>query len=127
MHNTTIKVIITEKGEILRPSSPEDLSKLKLFHMSLKAGTEVEAYLQIASDPNKTNGQLAKAHALMKELANSTGHTINEIKDVIKERAGLYDEASSNFKSFADCSKHEMSNVIEHCIALGSELGIHLY
>ena len=95
--------------------------------MSLKAGTEIEAYLQIASDPNKTNGQLAKAHALMKELANSTGHTINEIKDVIKERAGLYDEASSDFKSFASCTKQEMSNVIEHCIALGAELGIHLY
>lgn len=127
MHNITLKVIITEKGEILRPASPEDLSKLKLYHMSLKAGTEIEAYLQIASDPNKTNGQLAKAHALIKEIANSTGHTTEEIKEVIKERAGLYDEASSKFKSFADCSKQDMSNVIEHCIALGSELGIHLY
>jgi hypothetical protein len=127
MHNTTIKVIITEKGEVLRPATPEDLSKLKLFHMSLKPGTELEAYLQLASNPDKTNGQLAKAHALIKEIATSTGHTNTEIKDIIKERAGLYDEASSDFKSFADCTKQEMSNVIEHCIALGAELGIHLY
>jgi hypothetical protein len=127
MHNTTIKVIITDKGEILRPASPQDLSKLKLFHTSLKAGTEIEAYLQIATNPDKTNGQLAKAHALFKELSNSTGHTIEEIKHIVKERAGLYDEASSDFKSFADCSKQDMSNVIEHCIALGNELGIYLY
>lgn len=127
MHNTTIKVIITEKGEILRPVSPADLSKLKLFAMGLKAGSEIEAYLQVYTPSDKTSGQLAKAHALIKEIANSTGHTSNEIKEVVKERAGLYDEASSNFKSFADCSKHEMSSVIEHCIALGSELGIHLY
>lgn len=127
MHNTTIKVIITEHGEILRPLSPTDLSKLKLFAMGLKAGSEIEAYLQVYTDSDKTNGQLAKAHALIKELAESTGHTTNEIKEVIKERAGLYDEASSDFKSFATCTKKEMSNVIEHCIALGSELGIHLY
>lgn len=127
MHNTTIKVIITEKGEVLRPAAPEDLSKLKLFHMSLKPGTELEAYLQLASNPDKTNGQLAKTHALIKEIATSTGHTNTEIKDIIKERAGLYDEASSDFKSFASCTKQEMSNIIEHCIALGAELGIHLY
>lgn len=127
MHNTTIKVIITEKGTILKPISPEDLSKLKLFAMGCKAGETIEAYLQIHTDSDKTKGQLAKAHALIKELASSTGHTNNEIKDIIKERAGLYDEASSDFKSFADCTKQEMSNVIEHCIALGSELGIYLY
>ena len=127
MHNTTIKVIITEKGEVLRPATPADLSKLKLFHMSLKPGTELEAYLQLASNPDKTNGQLAKAHALIKELAVSTGHTSEEIKNLIKIRAGLYDEASSEFRSFATCTKHDMSNVIEHCIALGAELGIHLY
>lgn len=127
MHNTTIKVIITDHGVVLKPVSPGDLAKLKMFAMGLKAGTEVEAYLQACVDSDKTSGQLAKAHALIKEIANSTGHTSNEIKEVIKERAGLYDEASSDFKSFANCSKQEMSNVIEHCIALGSELGIYLY
>jgi hypothetical protein len=126
MHNTTIKVIINASGEI-KPFSPEDVSKLKLFHMSLKPGTVLESYLQVASNSDKTNGQLAKAHALIKEIASSTGHTTNEIKVLIKDRAGLFDEASSDFKSFADCSKQEMSSVIEHCIALGNELGIHLY
>lgn len=127
MHNTTIKVVITENGEVIRPASPQDLTKLKLYNMSLKKGTEIEAYLQIATDSDKTNGQLAKAHALIKEIAVSTGHSSEEIKEIIKQRAGLLDEASSSFKSFADCSKHEMSLVIEHCIALGADLGIILY
>ena len=130
MHNITIKVII--KGTEIIPASSEDAGKLKLFNMGTKKEQELEAYLTVLENDNKTAGQLAKAHALIREIANSTGHTLEEIKLIIKERAGLYDPAtisstSSPFKSFADCNKQEMSKVIEECIALGHDLGIYLY
>jgi hypothetical protein len=130
MHNITIKVII--KGTEIIPASSEDAGKLKLFNMGTKKEQEIEAYLTVLENDNKTAGQLAKAHALIREIANSTGHTLEEIKLIIKERAGLYDPAtisstSSPFKSFADCNKQEMSKVIEECIALGHDLGIYLY
>jgi|Laugrefa1bdmlbdn_1035148.scaffolds.fasta_scaffold64661_2 hypothetical protein len=131
MHNITIKVIIN--GTEIIPASPEDAGKLKLFNMGAKKGQEIEAYLTVLEDSdNKTAGQLAKAHALIREIANSTGHTNDEIKLIVKERAGLYDPAtigstSSPFKSFADCTKQEMSKAIEVCIELGHDLGIYLY
>lgn len=130
MHNITIKVLIN--GTEIIPASSEDAGKLKLFNMGAKKGQEIEAYLTVLENDDKTAGQLAKAHALIREIANSTGHTIEEIKVIIKERAGLYDPAtigstSSAFKSFADCSKKEMSRAIEICIELGHDLGIYLY
>jgi hypothetical protein len=130
MHNTTIKVIIN--GTEILPASSEDAGKLKLFTMGAKKGQEIEAYLTVLENDDKTAGQLAKAHALIREIANSTGHTLEEIKLIIKERAGLYNPAtigstSSPFKSFADCNKQDMSKVIEECISLGHDLGIYLY
>jgi hypothetical protein len=129
MHNTTIKVIIN--GTEIIPASKEDAGRLKLFNMGVKKGQEIEAYITVLSTDEKTAGQLAKVHALIRELANSTGHTNEEIKLIIKEKAGLYIPATSSslptFKSFADCNKQEMSNAIEECIALGHDLGIYLY
>ena len=130
MHNITIKVII--KGDEIIPASKEDAGKLKLFNMGTVKGQEIEAYLTVLNNDEKTAGQLAKAHALIREIANSTGHTIDEIKVIIKERAGLYDpttigSTSSAFKSFANCNKQEMSKAIEECISLGHDLGIYLY
>jgi hypothetical protein len=129
MHNITIKVLIN--GTEIIPASSEDAGKLKLFNMGAKKGQEIEAYLTVLENDDKTAGQLAKAHALIREIANSTGHTIDEIKLIVKEKAGLYDPATSSskasFKSFADCSKQEMSRAIEICIELGHDLGIYLY
>lgn len=129
MHNTTIKVIIS--GDKILPASVEDVGKLKLFHAGVKPGQELEAYITVLVNDEKTAGQLAKAHALIREIANSTGHTLEEIKLIVKEKAGLYIPATSStsasFKSFADCTKQEMSKAIEVCIALGHDLGIYLY
>jgi len=127
MHNTTIKVIIN--GDEIIPASKEDAGKLKLFNMGAKKGQEIEAYLTVLDNDEKTAGQLAKAHALIREIANSTGHTIDEIKMIVKDNTGLTSKEGSTieYKSFADCTKQEMSAVIECCIELGHSLGIYLY
>ena len=129
MHNVTIKVIIN--GTEIIPASKEDAGKLKLFTMGTKKEQEIEAYITVLDDKDKTAGQLAKAHALIREIANSTGYTFEEMKLIIKEKTGLHILATSttpkSIKSFADCSKEEMSRVIEECIALGHDLGIYLY
>ena len=129
MHNITIKVIIN--GTEIIPASKKDAGKLKLFTMGTTKEQEIEAYITVLDNKDKTAGQLAKAHALIREIANSTGHTFEEIKLIIKEKTGLYILATSttpeSIKSFGDCSKEEMSRVIEECIELGHDLGIYLY
>ena len=127
MHNVNIKVKVGPDGSLI-PATTADISKLKLFMMGIDKSVshEIDCYLTLVTDSDdKTAGQLAKVHALIREISNSTGHSFDEIKSIIKERAGL--STSSNLKSFADCNKKEMSEAIEQCIVLGNELGIYLY
>lgn len=128
MHNATV-TYIKKHGQLV-PASEREAGKLKLFNMSLKEGETVDMYLSVTADNDKSLGQLAKVHALMRELANFSGHTIDEIKDQVKRKTGLYkitETGKKEFKSLADCSKDELSNAIETCIAIGHLLGCNLY
>ena len=127
MHNVNIKVKVQPDGSLI-PATPADVGKIKLFMMGINKSIphDIDCYLTVVVNADdKTAGQLAKVHALIREISNSTGHTFEEIKAIIKERAGL--STSSNLKSFADCNKKEMCEAIEQCIVLGNELGIYLY
>jgi len=130
MHNTIVK--FTKKDGQLVPASEAEAGKLKLFAMSLKEGTDLEVYMSMTNDVDKTAGQLAKVHALIRELAAFTGHTFEEMKDVIKDKAGLYiitgtSSSDKQLKSFGDCSKEELSAAIETCIQVGNIFGCNLY
>lgn len=130
MHNTIVKFI--KKDGQLVPASESDAGKLKLFTMSLKEGVDVEVYLSMTNNVDKTAGQLAKVHALIRELAAFTGHTFEEMKDEIKRKAGLFvitgtRSSDKQLKSFGECSKEEISAAIESCIEVGHMLGCNLY
>lgn len=130
MHNTIVKFI--KKDGQLVPASESDAGKLKLFTMSLKEGVDVEVYLSMTNNVDKTAGQLAKVHALIRELAAYTGHTFEEMKDEIKRKAGLFvitgtRSSDKQLKSFGECSKEEISAAIESCIEVGHMLGCNLY
>ena len=128
MHNATVTYI--KKDGQLVPASEREAGKLKLFNMALKEGETVEMDLSVTSDNDKSLGQLAKVHALMRELANASGHTIDEIKDQVKIKAGLYkitETGKKEFKSFTNCSKEDLSNAIETCISIGHLIGCNLY
>lgn len=130
MHNITIQYVKKE-GKLV-PASEADAAKLKLYTMSLKEDVNVEVYLQISNNVDKTAGQLAKVHALIRELAASTGHSFDEIKEEIKKKAGLYvitgtRSSDKQLKSFGDCSKDEISAAIQSCIEIGHMLGCNLY
>ena len=123
-------ITFTKKDGALVPASEKDMGKLKLFNIGVKEGENVDVYLSVATPSDKTLGQLAKVHALIRELASYTGHTFDEIKDEIKRKAGLYvvtgSRSDEKFKSFAECSKDELSKAIETCIEIGHMLGYNL-
>ncbi len=130
MHNTTINFI--KKDGQLVPASDGDAAKFKLYSKSVKEGDVIETYMSLSTPHDKTLGQLAKVHALVRELANFTGHTFDEMKDEIKRNAGLYTLVGTSsgeiqFKSFAECSKDEISRAIETCIEIGHNIGCNIY
>ena len=68
-----------------------------------------------------TYAQISKLQACTRELAKYLGYSHDEIKDMIKVRAGLYD-SESNIKSFADCSKEELSLAIQAALDFGEQV-----
>jgi adenosylhomocysteinase len=51
------------------------------------------------------------------------GFEVKKMKDAVKEKAGLYDPASKEYKSFSECSKTELSDAIQICIEIGNTVG----
>ena len=86
----------------------------------LPEGTKVEIFVSIAGEDG-TNAQLAKVHAMIRELANEVGHTFNEIKLEAKRNTGLcfVRDKQEYCKSFKDCSKQELNLVIQSLIEMG--------
>jgi hypothetical protein len=89
----------------------------KIFLSQIQNGDLVDCVMELVS-PTNTKAQLAKIHACINELAKEQGCSAGEMKIQIKERSGLAD------KSFANCSKEQLSEVIETILEIGRFLNI---
>lgn len=126
MLDTFIRFKIDEKGTLV-PFSKLDNTKLKLFLNAIKKDTPIETYMTIVEGDEKTNGQLAKIHAMIKELSDYTRQPYKWVKEYIKEKAGLVRPISAYpytiaSKSFGDCTKEELGQAIEACQELLDEI-----
>lgn len=101
----------------------------KLFLDNLVPGQTVEVFF----DANKDDGtlaQLAKIHKCIREIAKETGNDFEDIKDLIKVRAGfcfkknIDGEIITKCKSFGKASKEDLGFVIEALIKLGDMVNI---
>ena len=93
----------------------------------LPEGTKVEIFVSVSGEDG-TNAQLAKIHAMIRELANDIGHTFQEIKLEAKRKTGLcfVRDKQEYCKSFKDCSKQELNLVIQSLIEMGDFTGLNL-
>ena len=97
------------------------------FVDDLPEGTRIEIFVSVSGDDG-TLAQIAKIHVMIRQLANEIGYTFTEMKLQIKRRSGLCmnQDGTEYCKSFGDCSKMELSSVIQEIIELGDELGSNL-
>ena len=86
--------------------------KYKSWITELPEGTRIEAFFSVAGEKG-TKAQLARVHAMIRELANTLGYTFEDVKAMTKERSGVPE------KSFADCDKEELNLVIQELIRMG--------
>ena len=122
MQNITVR--FGKNSGKLKLLTTEDAAKYFQFEKDLAEGEIVEVYItKIENEDDKTSGQLAKVHACIRELARETGHTFEEMKETVKEKAGLIDPASKEYKSFSDCNKKELSDAIQMCVEIGNIVG----
>lgn len=97
------------------------------FTNHIPEGQIVEVFYERQHDDG-TLPQLAKLHVIIKQLSMHLGETVENMKLLVKDRAGLCiaREVSGKeyflAKSFGDCSKEELSLAIQACIEIGEQV-----
>lgn len=107
----------------LYPCSKEDKRIYQEFIDKISNNKTVDVYITCYDEEIGTLPQLAKIHAMIREIAEFTKQGFNETKDHIKEVCGIFNIVSSKpykkkLKSFGDCSIQELDMVINKLIEI---------
>ena len=119
-----------ERG-LLKPISLADMKQYEKFVSKLTDGAIVEFFYELQHDDG-TLPQLAKLHVMLKHLSMHIGETVENMKLLVKDRAGLCiarEVAGKEYflaKSFGDCSRDELSLAIQAAIEIGEEVNFPL-
>lgn len=120
-----------ERG-LLKPITLAAIKQHEKFVSDIPEGSIVEFFYEVQHDDG-TLPQLAKLHAMIKQLATHIGETVENMKLLVKDRAGLCiaREVSGKeyflAKSFAECSKEELSLAIQAAQEIGEEVNFLLH
>ena len=120
-----------KKGGRLDFSSLASSKQFELFVSSVPEHSIVEFFYEVTHDDG-TLPQLAKLHVMLKHLSTHIGETVENMKLLVKDRAGLCiarEVAGKEYflaKSFGECSKEELSLAIQAAIEIGQEVNFPL-
>lgn len=124
-HHYTGKYI--KRGGTLRPISSAVSKQLELYVSKIPENSIVECFYEVQHDDG-TLPQLAKLHVVIRQLANHIGETVENMKLLVKDKAGLCivrEVAGKEYflaKSFGECSKEELSLAIQAAMEIGEEV-----
>ena len=126
MKNNYFSILKKKDGELVHTIKAKG-TLYKKWIDELPEGTKIEIFASVSGE-NGTNAQLAKIHAMIRELANEVGHTFAELKLEAKRKTGLcfVRDKQEYCKSFKDCSKQELNLVIQSLIEMGDFTGVNL-
>lgn len=122
---------LTKKNGKVIYKSDSTRVKYNNFVDDLKEGQVVNVYME-ATSGNGTLAQLAKVHKCIRVLASDLGYSFEDVKLLVKDKAGLVikrnvnDKTYNDWKSFADCSLEELNLAIQASIELGDFVGSNL-
>ena len=85
-----------EGGKLTYPKQTDKLA-YNLFIGKLSEGQEVDMFISL-TDSNGSTAQISKIHTCIRELANESGYSFEDMKKLIKEHSGLI--VGSEIKSF---------------------------
>jgi hypothetical protein len=126
MSKQILSISFKKENGKLTPANKLMLEQYKLFVQSLPDNATVDCMMELKTKDN-TKAQLAKIHVCIKEIADEQGDTVEAVKQEVKRQCGMaYKDENGNMKydSFKDCSKQELSNVIETIIQMGHFLNV---
>lgn len=100
----------------------------RMFIAGLEEGQTLEIFME-ANEDTATLAQLAKVHVCLRELAKETGTSFEDMKFLMKKKAGLCFMTKHNnenvlyCKSLSDASKEELGALLEGIIEAGDMVG----
>lgn len=102
-------------------------NKYQKFLDNLPEGAKLEIFIGVSGDKG-SNPQLARLHAMIREIAQEIGYTFEETKLQVKRKAGLcFTKNKEEYcKSFGQCDKDELNLAIQACIEIGDFSGMQL-
>jgi hypothetical protein len=124
-------------GKFIKKNGKLDFSTLaaskqfEVFVSNIPEGSIVEFFYEVTHDDG-TLPQLAKLHVMLKHLSTHIGETVENMKLLVKDKAGLCiarEVAGKEYflaKSFGECSKEELSLAIQAAIEIGQEVNFPL-
>lgn len=112
MKDNFVSIKFIKRGERLSPCSENMTLMYREFLQNLEEGQEVTCIFEALND-NGSAGQKAKIHIYIRKIASETGTPVSDIKTQIKQNSGLSYDNGKTFKSFAECSIHELTLVLE--------------
>jgi hypothetical protein len=120
MKQLPMTVLLKMEDGKLVPKRDIDKYTLQNYLKNVEEGATIQVtYEELGTDG--TYAQISKLQACTRELANHLGYSHEEIKDMVKLKAGLSNE-DGELKSFADCSKEELSLAIQTALQLGEQV-----
>jgi hypothetical protein len=127
MKNNIFIKAMQKDGELHYPIKAQE-TRYKNFLKEIPEGANIEIFISVSTEAKGSNAQLARIHAMIRELASDLGYTFEEVKLMVKRHTGLcFNQDNQEYcKSFADCDKTELNLVIQECIRLGDFNGIQL-
>lgn len=111
----------------LQPISLAVSKQMELYVSKIPDGSIVECFYEMQHDDG-TLPQLAKLHVIIRQLASHIGETVENMKILVKDRAGLCiarEVAGKEYflaKSFGECSREELSLAIQATMEIGEEV-----
>ena len=128
MSKQVLAITLNKKnGQLVMPNALSK-EKYKIFLASLQEGDKVEALFELKTEDN-TKAQLAKIHVCIAEIASEQGDDKISVKNDLKHRCGMSfkdEKGVLRYQSFGQCSKDELSDVIEVIIQMGNFLNMNL-
>lgn len=113
-------------GKLTYPIQASE-TRVKKFLASLPDDAKIELFISVTTGHGSA-AQLAKIHAMIRDLANELGYTFEEMKLQTKRKTGLcFTQDKLDYcKSFADCDVSELNLVIQTLIEIGDFSNLNL-
>jgi hypothetical protein len=118
-----LNIKLTKENGRLIHKDASDASLYKIFMEALEEGQTVDVFFDAHVD-NGTYAQISKLKVSIRELANESGDSFEEMQNIVKEKAGLCWEG--HCKSFGDCSIEELNLAIQAAVEIGDYLNLNL-